>query len=47
MHRCLLGGQPGVAIGPNGQALVARVVNTDPNKAARVVMVISLDLNHK
>jgi len=45
MHRCTHGGDPAVAIGPDGQAIVAWVAKTDPYKGAGgVVMAQSLRL---
>jgi hypothetical protein len=43
MHRCLHGGDPAVAIGSGGRALVAWAAKTDPIKGAGVVEAASLE----
>jgi len=47
MHRCLHGGDPAVAIGPRGRAIVAWVAKTDPNSGAGVVMATGIDVSHR
>lgn len=44
MHRCSHGGEPAVAIGPPGHAIVAWVAKADPNRGSGVVMAQSLEL---
>jgi len=46
MHRCNHGGNPAVAIGSRGQAIIAWVSKPDPNHGAGVVMATGVNLSH-